>query len=528
MIPINKIKHQMNSETSTAVVGACAELVSGCSHRQHKTWNMFLLLIFLAVSISSCKKLVETPPPFEKVAETNAFSTDATAIAVLNGMYILMNEAYGPQPIQGKWSISLFAGLSADELTLYNGVMDNNYLHYYQNVLSPLLRTGSEHWAPLYNYIFKCNAAIEALTSSKANPLTPSVRKQLLGEAQFLRGFFYFYLVNLFGDLPLCLKTDPDVNVHLSRSPKATVYQQIITDLLAAEENISAIYLNGDLTGTTSERVRPTKWAASALLARAYLYTGDYANAETKATAIINNTDLFDLLPSLNDVFLKNSREAIWQIQPTDINFNTVDARTYVLPVTGPDIYDHPVYLSDNLLNSFEPGDLRANPKNWVDTITVAGTLYTYPFKYKLDQYDPNVTSTTGTTNMNEYFMMLRLGEVYLIRAEARAQLIKIGEAQNDLNAIRNRAGLVNTLASDKASLLTAILHERQVELFSEWGHRWLDLKRTGKIAEVMNIVTPQKSNGATSWQTYQQLYPLPLYDDILVAPNLVQNLGYH
>jgi hypothetical protein len=80
-------------------------------------------------------------------------------------------------------------------------------------------------------------------------------------------------------------------------------------------------------------------------------------------------------------------------------------------------------------------------------------------------------------------------------------------------------------MPSDKTSLLAAILHERQVELFCEWGHRWLDLKRTGNIDVVMNLVTPSKANGAP-WQTYQQLYPIPV-SDILAAPNLKQNLGY-
>jgi hypothetical protein len=94
------------------------------------------------------------------------------------------------------------------------------------------------------------------------------------------------------------------------------------------------------------------------------------------------------------------------------------------------------------------------------------------------------------------------------------------------LNGIRNRAGLGDTPASDKSSLLTAILNERQHELFSEWGHRLLDLKRTNKIDEVMAIVTPMKSNSTNPWKTYQQLYPLPL-TELQRAPNLVQNIGY-
>ena len=84
---------------------------------------------------------------------------------------------------------------------------------------------------------------------------------------------------------------------------------------------------------------------------------------------------------------------------------------------------------------------------------------------------------------------------------------------------------MTGTSASDQPSLLAAILHERQVELFTELGQRWLDLKRTGKVDEVMTVVTPLKANGA-QWQSYQQLYPV-LFSDIQKNPNLVQNNGY-
>jgi hypothetical protein len=150
-----------------------------------------------------------------------------------------------------------------------------------------------------------------------------------------------------------------------------------------------------------------------------------------------------------------------------------------------------------------------------------------------MNQQDLNIV-TSGTTQaytkMTEYFMVLRLGEQYLIRAEARAKQGNIGGAQSDLNVIRNRAGLPNTTASDEASLITAILKERRVELFCEWGHRWFDLKRLGKIDEVMNIVTPIKSNGTVQWQSYKALYPLPLGDlfiNNIQNPYLTQNPGY-
>ena len=121
--------------------------------------------------------------------------------------------------------------------------------------------------------------------------------------------------------------------------------------------------------------------------------------------------------------------------------------------------------------------------------------------------------------------MMFRLAEQYLIRAEARAQQNNISDAQADLNKIRTRARLPNTTAADKNSILSAILHERQTELFSEWGNRWFDLKRTNNIDAVMSIMTPKKANGL-QWQSYKQLNPLP-FTEIQRDPSLLQNLGY-
>jgi len=119
------------------------------------------------------------------------------------------------------------------------------------------------------------------------------------------------------------------------------------------------------------------------------------------------------------------------------------------------------------------------------------------------------------------------LGEQCLIRAEARAQQGNLNGAISDLDIIRKRAGLpliANTNPGISQSvLLTAILHERQVELFTEWGHRWLDLKRTNNVDGVMNTVTTQKGG---TWNSDWQWYPITL-SELQTAPNLVQNEGY-
>jgi hypothetical protein len=357
--------------------------------------------------------------------------------------------------------------------------------------------------------VFYSNSAIEGLTLS--NNLSAPVKNQLLGEAKFLRALSYFYLANLYGDLPLVLSTDYKESVATVRQPKADIYKQIVSDLKDAYGLLSENYLDASLLKTTAERVRPTKYAAAALLSRVYLYLGDWINAEAEASIVINNASTFGLLP-LNSVFLKNSKEAIWQLQPTYNGWNTEDAKIFVLNAAFSNT--KPVYLNQNLLTAFENNDARR--LSWIKDTIMSLQTYSYPFKYKLASFNDPV---------NEYLMVLRLGEQYLIRAEARAQQNNVSGAQSDLNAIRNRAGLSNTTANDKPSLLIAILHERQIELFSEWGHRWLDLQRTSNVDAVMSIVTPLK--GGASWSSYQKLYPVPVVD-IQRDPNLTQNPGYN
>jgi hypothetical protein len=293
------------------------------------------------------------------------------------------------------------------------------------------------------------------------------------------------------------------------------VYAQIISDLSDATGLLNDGYVASDAITPTIERVRPNKWAAVALLSRAYLYENKWDSAIAEATSLISNSGTYSL-DSLNAVFLENSTEAIWQLQPVNEGWNTEDGRLFILPATGPTPNSnpgYPVHLSPQLLSSFEAEDERR--QDWVDSVVVDSTVYNYPYKYK---------SATLYSPVIEYTMVLRLGELYLIRAEAEAESGANNSAVADLNVIRHRAGLSDYSGPmDMSSLLLAIMHERQVELFTEWGHRWLDLKRSGNANSVMQQVTPMKGG---TWSVDWALYPIPLYD-IVQDQNLVQNSGY-
>jgi hypothetical protein len=463
-----------------------------------------LLIILLFVIQVSCEEFVTVETPITRIASPSVFTDDATAISAISGIYSEMTNSGGFISGGGQ-SITHLAGLSADEFVDYTLTLEN----FEKNTLEVSTSTEIKNslWDPGYKFIYYANSMIEGLEKSTA--ITEATKKQLTGEAKFIRAFCHFYLVNLFGDVPVVTATDYRINNKAFRLPKSEVYNQIISDLLDAQNLLSDDYIYSE-----GERTRPNKWAASALLSRVYLFNEDWDNAEDLSTAVINNTATY-ALTDLNNVFLMNSTEAIWQLSPSNPTINTNEAITFI-PIDGPD-FSTPTYvaLTSTLLNSFESGDNRMI--TWVDSVhsTITEETYFYPYKYKIYE---------SSAPIMEYYMMLRLAEQYLIRAEARARQDKIDEAIIDIDVIRQRAGLPLIKNSDPTinqdNLILAIEHERRIEFFAEWGHRWLDLKRTNRADDVLSTI---KSPG---WEVTDVLYPIPQVER-QNNPNLTQNDGY-
>lgn len=445
------------------------------------------LLAFL-LSTSACEQYIDVAPSPTLVATDKVYSGDGAANSTLTAIYAQMNVSNAA--FLGNGLVTMMAGMSADELLYFQSTTLQPFM---TNQLMSSTAQVSSLWSSGYQYLYYANAAIEGLTASTA--VTASVKNQLLGEAKVIRAFNLFYLTNLYGDVPLVTSTNYQVNATLPRTPQATVYQSIIQDLTQAEAQLPATY------ATTGEKTRPNKWTATALLARTYLYTQDWANAEAKATSLISNGG-YTLVSDPNNVFLKNSDEAIWQLAPVVQNSNTFLGNVSI-PSNIP-LY----YFTDDVPSAFEASDKRLTA--WVKSYAYQGKNYNYPFKYKVK----------SNTTVTEYLMMFRLAEQYLIRAEARAQQGNVAGAVADLNVLRSRAGLAALPTTlDKAALLLAIEQERRVELIAEWGHRWFDLKRTNRADAVLGA---KKS----TWKSTAALYPIPQSEGF-ANPNLTQNPGY-
>jgi len=478
-----------------------------------------IYIISLLTFASSCKKFVEIGAPATSVSAENVFNNDINATSAVSYIYYdLMANNFSVA--QSSNSIGALSAIAADELKTYTtGIYQ---LLIYRNQLLKDNTAVSNLWASAYKNIYRANTVLEGVAASAG--ISSATRNQLNGEAKFLRAFFYSYLVNLYGKVPLVLSSDYKQNATAARAAVADVYRQIVADLKEAQGLLTDGYLSGANTTTTS-RIRPNKAAATALLARVYLYLGDWANAEAQASTIINAGPTYILEPSLTNVFKTTSKEAIWQLQPAATVPYTLDGVFYILtttPTSG--FFDRSNVLSTDLFNAFEAADNRKAA--WVGSITVGANTYYFPGKYK---------STTTATSLTENLMVLRLAEQFLIRAEARAMQGKLtgaGSAVEDVNAIRLRAGLGVTTLTAPVDIMTAIEKERRIELFTEWGHRWFDLKRMKSFTnasltradEVMPAAAAAKGG---AWAAYCALWPIPL-TEMASDPNLDQNSGYN
>lgn len=459
---------------------------------------ILLLLICSAITLS-CEKLVEIESPSDKLTGTVVFSNDQTAISAMEGIY---NELFQADFSSGsRSSVTVLAGLSSDNVQYLNsGNID--MIQFEKHDIDPINPINLQLWSSAYNIIYLCNSLIEGLEQS--NSVKEDLQLQLEGEARFVRAFTYFQLVNLYGGVPLVLTTDYMENSLKPRATAMEVYQVIEEDLLFSSQNLNSSYRN-------QERTSVNEFVAKAFLARFYLYLEDWQKADAYSSEVINASDTYRILDNLNEVFLANSQEAIWQISPKgggNIASNTNDGSMFIIdPFFS---FFSTLKLDNSLATSFKEQDLRY--QNWVG-FNEAKNAY-FAFKYKI--------RTSSQFPIVEYSMVLRLAEQYLIRAEARTRMGLYQDAISDLDVIRLRAGLssipeINTDITEQ-ELLEEILIQRRKELFTEWGHRWFDLKRTGEVGNLF------KSD--PGWKKTDVLYPIPS-EEISKNPNITQNDGY-
>jgi len=367
-------------------------------------------------------------------------------------------------------------------------------------------------WNSMYSTINRANTVIAAVPGIA----DPTLNKDnALAEARVLRANVYFDLIRYWGGSITGFNKAGGVGVPLvltptlveadakpkARATEAAVMAQVIADLDFAIG--VATFPNNNTTG------RVNKDYAKALRARVALYMDDNTTALTYSNELIAS-GRYALTPGVTyrDIWAnKNTKESLWEIQFEPTNSNSV-AFFYYTTATGG---RNEIATSSGLNTAHEAGDVRQA----INATTLGGgstNLKTLKF----------TRVSTGDDNV----VMFRLSELYLIRAEARAQIgTDLVGALADVNVIRIRAGLAaNTTATTTATLMTAILKERRVE-FAHEGHRFFDLKRTNLLATT--IGASYFGISGTINNTFRALWPIPQRETLTSGGIIAQNTGY-
>lgn len=383
----------------------------------------------------------------------------------------------------------------------------------------------STTWNGHYQGIQAANIVIEKIESVQ---MDASLKARYIGEAKFLRALMYFNLVRIYGDVPLVTKviSNPQEGYTYGREAAAKVYEQIISDLVAAEASLPYTY-------AASDKGRATKGAAMSLLGKVYLTQKQWALAAQKLKQVIDETaqNKYQLLPSYASVFgitTENNPESIFEVQfkkgsngegsPFTNQFAPIGSGTAVVSVGNPLGQNIP---TANMSDAYETNDLRKDASMKTSYVLSGKTVeHNYVIKYS------GVPAANLDSDNN--WIVLRYADVLLMYAEALNELgfEADGPAFALLNQIRKRAGLAEKTStnsnpdlrvSSQSEFRLAVEQERRVELAFE-GHRWFDLVRTDRALELLS---------GLGMQPHHVLFPIP-QSQIDINPALItQNPGY-
>ncbi|MGX5820888.1 RagB/SusD family nutrient uptake outer membrane protein [Chitinophaga lutea] len=483
--------------------------------------------IMLAGLLSGCRKLEETP--YSSIFMEQFYKTPADAEAAINGVYGDMAGIYSgpsallvpdfsadqvyPRPVVGRNTLTLF-------------IYDPEYS--VQSSFDRIAESPLNIWQRSYAGIEKANWVLEKVP---AIVMSEARKKEILGEAFFLRAFFHWTLQKNFGEIPVKISPSKSLEeAYVGKSSKAEIYKQIYADLDSAVTNLNTYTAAGTVKG------RPAKEAANALYAKAALYNEDWSTALQKAKLVLGSGK-YSLLSDVFDIYDVNKEDAarqenIWAFEAERVSPGNSSS---LLSLYGPASSAGPAYGKSTFgsifaypafYNSFDPGDKRRAQLMSTSYINKNGAVVP---QNKITPITPNAVlvnkymdanSIGSSTSVN--IPVLRLADVYLIAAEAENRLNGPAGAYQYLNAVHKRATGVDVAAGLSQTAFTdAVIQERSWELFAE-GDRWYDLTRTGKFLTVIpaavNDVYP-----ARSIQAKHRYFPIPQLE-INANPKLEQN----
>ncbi|MCX2480256.1 RagB/SusD family nutrient uptake outer membrane protein [Pedobacter sp. MC2016-15] len=440
----------------------------------------FIYFLLSTLALTSCKKFLEVEPR-ASISDDQTIFDKTSAQTALNGVYSSLGSGgyYGT-------TFQSIGYLSGDNIQ-WTGSQSQVQEFINHNVSSGNA-TISGAWIAIYQTISRANNVIARVPDVNDATFTQAQKNQIIGEAYFIRGLAYFDLARTWGGAPIITTPtqSPADNRGLGRRPVAEVYAQALSDLNAAEP----------LLPETTDRYRATRKTVYALKARYYLYNKDWAQAEAFATRLITDNN-YSLLKPYSAFFAGNARGT--QESVFEIFYSATETNAHRNQWQPQENGGTRQWAPNDAFVALVNNPLVGGNRNVLVARDIQGRWYGNLY-YRSPATDPS--------------FVIRIAELYLIRAEARAEqgsAAQLLAARADLDAVRSRAGLGVTPALTKAEVLLAIENERRIEFALE-PHRWFDLVRTGRAAAVFNITDPNKL-----------ILPVP-QDQILIDPSLLPN----
>ncbi|SEW40600.1 RagB/SusD domain-containing protein [Chitinophaga sp. YR573] len=442
----------------------------------------YIAILLITLSVLSCKKFLDVQPK-DSVEDDQTITDKTSATTALRGVYRRLGadnyygtlfQTFGYLPgdnIQWTGSQSVI-----QQFITHNISADNGNL---QSV-----------WSAIYATVNAANHVITKVPGVQDATFTTADRNQLIGEAYFIRALCYFDLARTWGNVPVTLTPTLSATDKsgIKNSTQAQVYAQVLRDLNSADSLL--------IPPAAQNPVRANQETVWALKARYYLYQNDWAQAITYASKVLSDVKYYALQKPYSAFFLPAStvatKESVFELSYSATYPNT-HRNSWQPPANGGTRQWAPNDAFITLVNDATIGGNR----NALVAKTSAGLWYGNLY-YRSPATDPAY--------------VIRIAEVYLIRAEAEAQQTLLPEALADLNLIRDRAGLLASTAVTQADILLAIENERRIEFGLE-PHRWFDLVRTKRAEAVLGITNTNK-----------YLFPIPANEITLSNGSLTQN----
>ena len=497
-----------------------------------KNLVLFILSIIL---FSSCEDQLDIAPK-SNLELGNFFATPEDFDLALVGAYDPIAVHQGDRGFGTYFKGLLMMGRAGtDEMYVNQGFWDATGKEIGNYTFTAFSRIPNAVWQQQYVGISRCNVVIGKIKNTDVT-MPEATKQRILGEASFLRAFYYFQLARYYGGVPI-ITEDTNLNEFRNfRSSLAETYEIIVNDLKVAEENIPVI----------NEPGRATKYAAKSYLAKVYLQMSGEplkdATAASKAAAyakdVIDNGP-YDLEPNYTDVFQldhEHGVEYIFSAEYIATNNEGGQVATWDGP---PGNWTNTITYSicramPELYNSYAVGDVRRD-YNIVDYVVIDADGNTQPtddgFYYAFKwRHDPNPATRGYATEWQSpfNFPLTRFADVLLIYAEAqtRADGAPSGDAYAAINRVRTRAGLANLSGLSGPDFLLEVLDERKRELCYE-GHRWADLVRYGKLIDAVRASTEGNPIAAANIRDHHVLFPVPDREIQVSGGDLEQNPGY-